>query len=155
MLLATWLYGLTVAILVTTGFEQSEMIGPKKALEEAGATVHMDFGDVLIKKSGIGQFKDGLGVFANRNFKKGERVIKWNLKILTQEEYRKLPEYEKNNFCHKRSGITYCYPDPERHVNRSKNPNVVPDFEQEANLALRDIKKGEELSISDSTEEDF
>jgi protease I len=41
MFLATWLYGLTVAILVTTGFEQSEMVGPKKALEDAGATVHI------------------------------------------------------------------------------------------------------------------
>lgn len=41
MLLASWLYGLTVAILVTTGFEQSEMVGPKKALEEAGAIVHI------------------------------------------------------------------------------------------------------------------
>jgi protease I len=41
MFLAAWLYGLTVAILVTTGFEQSEMIGPKNALEEAGAVVHI------------------------------------------------------------------------------------------------------------------
>lgn len=40
-MLATCLYGLTVAILVTTGFEQSEMVGPKKALEDAGATVHI------------------------------------------------------------------------------------------------------------------
>jgi protease I len=41
MFLAAWLYGLTVAILVTTGFEQSEMVGPEKALEEAGAVVHI------------------------------------------------------------------------------------------------------------------
>jgi protease I len=41
MPLATWLYGLKVAVLITTGFEQSEMVGPKKALEEAGATVHI------------------------------------------------------------------------------------------------------------------
>lgn len=41
MLVAAWLYGLTIAILVTTGFEQSEMIRPKKALEEAGAIVHI------------------------------------------------------------------------------------------------------------------
>lgn len=41
MTIATLLYGLKVAILITTGFEQSEMVGPKKALEEAGATVHI------------------------------------------------------------------------------------------------------------------
>ena len=115
----------------------------------------MDFKDVSVKKSGIGQFDDGLGVFANRDFKKGETVIKWNLKKLTQEEYKTLPNYEKNNFCHVRNGIIYYYSDPERHVNRSKSPNVFSDIQQEANIAIRDIKQGEELSISDTTQEDF
>lgn len=41
MILASLLYGLKVAILITTGFEQSEMVGPKQALEEAGAAVHI------------------------------------------------------------------------------------------------------------------
>lgn len=41
MSISTWLYGLKVAILITTGFEQSEMVGPKKALEAAGATVQI------------------------------------------------------------------------------------------------------------------
>jgi hypothetical protein len=113
------------------------------------------FENVLVKKSDIGQFEDGLGIFANREFKKGEIVIKWNLKTLAQEEYNKLTEYEKNNFCHKRDGIQYYYPVPERYVNRSKHPNVYPDFEKEADIALRDIKKGEELSILDTTQEDF
>lgn len=35
------LVGVKIAILVTSGFEQSEMVGPKRALEEAGATVHI------------------------------------------------------------------------------------------------------------------
>jgi hypothetical protein len=51
--------------------------------------------------------------------------------------------------------IHWLYPDPERHVNRSKNPNVLPNFEKQANIALRDIRKGEELSIADNTIEDF
>ncbi len=54
-----------------------------------------------------------------------------------------------------RNGIIYCYPDPERHVNRSSHPNVFADFEIEADIALRDIQKGEELSIPLSTQEDF
>jgi protease I len=37
----TRLEGRTVAMLVTDGFEQSELSGPKEALEEAGATVHI------------------------------------------------------------------------------------------------------------------
>lgn len=34
-----WIHGFKVAILIANGFEQSEMVGPKKALEEAGAKV--------------------------------------------------------------------------------------------------------------------
>lgn len=41
MFLATLLNGFKVAILIATGFEQSEMVGPKQALEEVGATVHI------------------------------------------------------------------------------------------------------------------
>jgi hypothetical protein len=115
----------------------------------------MHFEDISIKKSGIGQFADGLGAFANRDFKKGDIVIKWKLKKLNEEEYKQLPKYEQVNFCHKRNNIIHYYPDPERHVNRSNNPNVLSDMKNESNVALRDIKAGEELSIIDSTVEDF
>jgi hypothetical protein len=114
-----------------------------------------NFGDVQLKKSGIGQFEDSLGVFANRDFKAGEIVIQWNLKALTEQQHQNLPLQEKENFCHKREGVYWLYPDPERHVNRFKNPNVAPNFDMQANIALRDIKKGEELSIADDTIEDF
>ena len=110
--------------------------------------------NVEIRKSNIGQFNDGLGVFALRDFKKGEKVIKWNLTTLTEEEYAQLPDAEKH-FTHKRKGVIYYYPEPERHVNRYENPNVYPDFETNADIALRDIKKGEELSIKKDTNEDF
>ena len=114
----------------------------------------MDFDNVEIKKSGIGQFNDGLGVFALRDFKKGEVVIKYNLTTLSEEDYKNLPASEKH-FTHKRHGVIYYYPDPERHVNRYKDPNVYPDMEQEADIALRDINKGEELSIQEDIKEDF
>jgi protease I len=39
--LAHELNGRTIAILATDGFEQSELTEPKRALEEAGATVHV------------------------------------------------------------------------------------------------------------------
>lgn len=38
-------------------------------------------------------------------------MIKWDFKILSDEEYEKIPEYEKNNFCHQRGGIHWLYPD--------------------------------------------
>lgn len=110
---------------------------------------------VKLGKSHIGQFADGLGVFATKDFKKGSVVVQWHLTVLSQDDYDKLSAYERENFCDKRNGKIYFYPDPERHVNRSKNPNVYPDFEKEANIALRDIKKGEELSIESETIEDF
>lgn len=118
-------------------------------------SIGTDYGDIQIKNSKIGQFEDGLGAFTKRDFKKGEAVIQWNLSVLSEEEFAALNRYERENFCHRRNGICYHYPDPERHVNRSKNPNVIPDFEKKANIALRDIKKGEELSIPESIEEDF
>ena len=43
------LKGKKVAILATDGFEQSELVSPKKALEEAGATTHI----VSIKEGSI------------------------------------------------------------------------------------------------------
>ncbi len=109
---------------------------------------------VEIKKSSIGQFKDGLGVFVLRDFKKGEVVILYKLTTVTQEEYMRLRDEEKD-FTHKRNGIIYYYPDPERHVNRYKDPNVYPDFERGADIALRDITMGEELSIQEDIAEDF
>ena len=39
--MSTPLSSTTVAILATNGFEQSELVKPKKALEDAGATVHV------------------------------------------------------------------------------------------------------------------
>lgn len=45
----------TVAILATNGFEESELKEPKKALEEAGATVHI----VSLKNGEIKGWKDG------------------------------------------------------------------------------------------------
>ncbi|MCH9610785.1 MAG: TfoX/Sxy family DNA transformation protein [Chlamydiae bacterium] len=108
---------------------------------------------VLIQKSSIGQFE--FGVFANQNFEKDATVIQWNLKIIDDNEYEQLSQYEQENFCHLRHGKRFLYPSPERYVNRSNTPNVYPDFDKQANIALRPIKKGEELSIAVSTVEDF
>lgn len=127
---------------------------PKETFKKYFNMNPQNFDNVEIKKSNIGQFNDGLGVFALKDFKKGEVVIKYHLTTLSEEEYKELPSEEKH-FTHKRKGIIYYYPDPERHVNRHTEPNVYPDFEQGADIALRNIKKGEELSIQEDFKEDF
>ena len=69
-------------------------------------------------------------------------------------DVEKLHKSEKH-FTHKRKGIIYYYPDPERHVNRHRDPNVYPDFERNGDVAFKDIKKGEELPIKKIFKEDF
>jgi SET domain-containing protein len=104
--------------------------------------------DVIIGKGNLA----GKGVYANRDFKKGEVVIKYNLKPLTEEEFENLPESEKM-FVHEHSSIINLYSEPERYVNHSENPNTYQDLINKYDIALRDIKKGEEIT-TDATKDD-
>lgn len=107
--------------------------------------------DVIIKKSKIGQFDKG--VFANRDFKKGEIVIRYtNIKPLTKKEFQNLPESEKQ-FTHKHWGVICLYLSPARYVNHSPNPNTVQNLKERYDVAIRDIKKGEEIT-TDATKDD-
>jgi len=94
----------------------------------------------------------GKAVFANRDFKKGEVVINYNLKPLTEKEFKNLSEYEKN-FTHKHWGITYLYSEPERYVAHSQNPNTKQDLKAQCDIAVKDIKKGDEIT-TDATKDD-
>lgn len=95
----------------------------------------------------------GKGVFANRDFKKGEVVIKYNLRPLTDKEFENLPESEKE-FTHTHWGNTYLYSEPERYVNHSQNPNTHQDLKNKCDIALRDVKKGEEIT-TDATKDEI
>jgi len=100
--------------------------------------------DVVIKKSKIGQFEKG--VFANRDFRMGETVVTYkNLKPLAKEEFQKLPKREKK-FTHMHWGVTYLYPSPARYVNHSEMPNTVQNLKKRCDVAVKDIKKGEEIT---------
>ncbi len=105
--------------------------------------------DVVIKKGKI----FGKGVFAKRSFKKGEVVIKYQLKPLTQEEFEKLQKKEKY-FTHEHWGVMYLYSSPERYVNHSSNPTTIQDHKKRCNLALKDIKRGEEIT-TDAAKDDI
>ena len=99
--------------------------------------------DVVIGKGNL----DGKGVYANRDFKKGEVVIEYHLKPLSHAEFEKLPDSEKQ-FTHTHNGQIYLYSEPERYVNHAANGNVVQDLEKQCDRAVRDIPKGEEITGS-------
>lgn len=94
----------------------------------------------------------GKGVFAKKNFKNGEIVIKYNLKPLSRVEYKALPRSEKR-FTHSQNGQIYLYSEPERYVNHSSEPNTYQDHTIQADIALREIKKGEMIT-TDATKDD-
>ena len=96
--------------------------------------------DVIVKYSKI----HGKGVFALRDFKNGEIVLDWhNAKRLSEEDLKKVPEGKKKYvaFCNR---IWVLQSSPAKYVNHSCEPNTfVKDFRD---IALRDIKKGEEIT---------
>ena len=96
---------------------------------------------IIVKKSKI----HGKGVFASKDFKKGKKVIIYHLKPLTQKEFRNLPEKEKH-FTSKIGKTIYLFPSPERYVNHSCTPNTHPNSKEKCDVAIRDIKKGEEIT---------
>lgn len=89
----------------------------------------------------------GRGVYANRDFRKGEVVIQYHLKLLTGGEYKNLPEGEKM-FTHTHWGQIYLYSEPERYVNHSKNPNTYQNLKKQQDVALRDINNGEMITTN-------
>lgn len=95
--------------------------------------------DVIVKKSKI----EGMGVFAARDFKKGEVILIWNPKSLTKNEYYNLSDQE-SKYRHKDGDSYSIMQPPERYVNHSCSPNTKPD--DTSDIAVRDIKQGEEIT---------
>lgn len=88
----------------------------------------------------------GKGLYAARDFRKGEVVIKYELRPLTFKELKALPP-EEYAATHNVNGQIYLYPEPARYASHSENPNVENDHEQRVDRALRDIKAGELITI--------
>jgi len=89
----------------------------------------------------------GKGVYAQRDFKKGEVVILYKLKSLSQEEFDALPKSEKM-FTHTHWGQIQLYSEPERYVNDADDPNTMPDLERQADVAFRNISQGEMITTN-------
>ena len=95
---------------------------------------------VIVKQSPI----HGNGVFAARNFKKGEVVLRWDTSIvLSDEEFKKLTDDQKRYVC-LMEGKYVRMQEPERYVNHSCDPNTIA--KQFCDIATRDINKGEEIT---------
>ena len=105
--------------------------------------------DVIIGKGNL----SGKGVYAARDFKKGEVVIKYNLKLLTKRDFENLSEGEKK-FTHIHQGTIHLYSEPEKYINHSQNPNTYQDLENFCDIALHDIAKGEMIT-TDATKDDI
>lgn len=98
--------------------------------------------DVVVKKSEI----HGKGVFAARDFKKGEVVIDYSTCSipLTKEQVDELPEGEKRYVSYVGNGKWVLFKPPARFVNHSCDPNT--NSKSECDIAVRDIKEGEEIT---------
>ena len=105
----------------------------------------------------------GIGLFADENIKKGQIVWKKNKNcsyvIFSEKEWRELkrktsPESFKQirNYTYKynRDGKYYCCLDDTRFMNHSSKPNIVEN-KLGNDIALRNIKKGEEILIDYET----
>ena len=92
-------------------------------------------------------------VYALKYFKKGEIVIKYHLKLLSEKEFEKSSKIEKN-YVHTHLRKRYLYASPERYVRHSTKPNTIQDLNKKCDIAKRTIKKGEEIT-TDATKDDI
>lgn len=97
--------------------------------------------DVIVGKGKL----DGKGVYANRDFRRGEVVLQYHLIPLSQQEFEQLSEGEQM-FTHVHWGRIYLCSVPERYVNHSDNPNTYQDLMKKQDIALRDIQKGDMIT---------
>lgn len=96
--------------------------------------------DVIVKDSKI----QGKGVFANKDFKKGDIVMRWNTSnTISKEEYDKLSDEEKRHITLLDNKYTIMQ-EPEKFVNHSCDSNTTA--KNFCDIATKNIAKGEEIT---------
>ena len=96
--------------------------------------------EVIVQKSKI----QGYGVFAGRNFRKGEIVMKWDTAIvLIKRDALKIP-LTKRKYLVYSDGMFILSQPPEKYLNHSCIPNTME--KNYCDIALRNIRKGEEIT---------
>lgn len=96
-------------------------------------------GNIIIKKSKI----IGKGIFANKNFSKGEVILKWKPKLIKKSDIKGLSKKERT-YIEKIRSRYYIMQSPERLMNYSCKFNTV--VKSKSDVAIRDIRKGEEIT---------
>ena len=95
---------------------------------------------VIVKKSNI----EGKGVFAIRDFKKGEIVLHWDISNLLSKEKLKNMTNEDKKYISFSNGNAVIMQEPEKYLNHSCEANTaVQNF---CDVAIKDIKKNEEIT---------
>jgi len=97
--------------------------------------------NIIIRKSKI----SGKGVFALRDFKKGEVVLKWHPNFIKKKEIEKLSN-KKINYLYKIGKRYVIMQSPERYVNHSCEANTKAL--NNCDIAIRDINKNEEITAN-------
>jgi len=97
---------------------------------------------IVVKISKI----EGKGVFATRDIKKGEIVLKWDTsKLLTKNEINSFPDEEKRYIIPFEDKYILIQ-EPERYVNHSCDSNTLA--KDGCDIAIKDIKQGEEITAN-------
>jgi len=103
--------------------------------------------DLIIKKSKI----HSNGVFAARDFKKGEVVTKWDPdRLLSKNEAEKISEKEKRYVSYWADNQYALLSSPAKYVNHSCEANTRAI--NGSDIAAEDIKKGEEITADYTSE---
>jgi SET domain-containing protein len=97
----------------------------------------------------------GKGLFAIEKIKKGEVVVSWNPKVLSQQETTKLPTHERKHYTYPEGDHVLWMQPPERYMNHSCDANT--QVVGRSDVASRDIAIGEEITSDylDIETEDF
>lgn len=93
----------------------------------------------------------GKAVYAGRDFRPGEVVIKYNWRELSARQWLDLPPADRQ-FVHSFWGRIQLFGIPERYVNHSDQPNTEQDLNQLADRAIRPIESGEEITTDANLE---
>ena len=101
--------------------------------------------DVEVRPSGI----EGLGIFATRAFRAGERIRRINVvREVTAEAPLREDLGERFDHCSYPDGRVVLFGFPDRHINHSCDPNAWERYEDDGSclVARRDIAPGEEIT---------
>ena len=94
----------------------------------------------IVKKAG----KKGKGLFANKNFKKGELILDIIPgRIISKKEAKKVPDPWNEYLDYHDKNHYYFMGYPEYYINHSCDPNVYG--KKNKLYAMKNIKKGDEL----------